>query len=295
MHQSEVVVFGAAHVDLEARLEGPFLEGTSNPVKVQRTLGGVGANVALASCRNTATSLFTITGTDVDGNAIASTLRSEGVEVDIMLSTASSGFYLALLDQQGNLQHGLANTALMELADSKTLSTSLARCEGTSIIAFDCNLSVEAISTICTYTFADNTRPLLAAVTVSPVKTNKLKAVAEKLDFLFGNREELAVLTDASIDLPLVELAKCAHSMGISTVIATDSNHPLVVVNASSCHSINIPATTTGQNGSVNGAGDTLAGAVIAELAIGSDVVTAIEQQGLPAAMVLLRTGKPEI
>ena len=102
MHQSEVVVFGAAHVDLEARLEGPFLQGTSNPVKVQRTLGGVGANVALASCRNTATSLFTITGTDVDGNAIASTLRSEGVEVDIMLSTASSGFYLALLDQQGS-------------------------------------------------------------------------------------------------------------------------------------------------------------------------------------------------
>ena len=295
MQQTEVVVFGAAHIDLEARLQGPFHSGASNPVDVRRTLGGVGANVALASCRSATTSLCTITGSDADGNAITTALREAGVVVDVIHSTVSSGFYLALLDMQGHLQHGLANTALMELADSEKITTSLAKCKDVRIIAFDCNLSSAAINTICNHPFADSTRPLLAAIAVSPMKTNRLKIALEKLDFLFCNREELAALTNASDNLPLQELAEHVNSMGVKTVIATDSNHPLVVVEESASHSISIPTTAASFSGSVNGAGDSLAGAVIAQLAKGTDVVAAIKQQGLAAALLLLETGKPQV
>ena len=78
-------------------------------------------------------------------------------------------------------------------------------------------------------------------------------------------------------------------------MIATDSNHPLVVVEESASHSISIPTTTASFSGSVNGAGDSLAGAVIAQLAKGTDVVAAIKQQGLAAALLLLETGKPQV
>jgi len=298
MPDCEVVVFGAAHIDLEARLEAIFLAGTSNPVRVRRTLGGVGANVALACCRSATTTLCTITGSDADGDAIAGTLRDAGIIVDIILSTASSGFYLALLDKAGNLQHGLANTQIMELADRENLSASLDRCKDAQIVAFDCNLGSQAIDSICDCCSAGAVRPRLAAVTVSPVKTGKLREVAEKLDFLFTNREELAILTDASANLPLVELAERAHGMGIKNVIATDSNAPLVVITPSVSQRISIPVkpdSGRGSGGSVNGAGDTLAGAVIAELAKGTDVVTAIKQKGLPATLTLLGNGKPEI
>jgi len=276
MHQSEVVVFGAAHVDLEAHLDGPLNKGASNPVKVRRTLGGVGANVAMASCRSATTTLCTITGTDADGHAIVKTLRDAGVFVDILLSPVNSGFYLALLDNKGNLQHGLANTATMELAEREQVSASLGRCRQARVIAFDCNLSTETITAICNHPFADSARPLLAAVTVSPIKTPRLRQVVGNLDLIFSNREELAVLTDASIDLPLKELAERTHAMGVKTVIATDSNQPLVTVSESASLSIEIPAKPDSTSRSVNGAGDTLAGAVMAELAKGTDVITAI-------------------
>ncbi len=112
----EVVVIGAACLDIKGRVAGQIHPGTSNPGQVRITVGGVARNIAENLARlGRHTALLAAVARDPFGHQIVKHTGSAGVDVSQVLfcREGRTGSYLALSDGQGNLAAGVDDTAII--------------------------------------------------------------------------------------------------------------------------------------------------------------------------------------
>jgi len=292
-------IIGAIHVDDIATPSSALVPYASNPVSWEQRLGGVAANAACAAARYAATivdntawtlsvSLTAAVGDDATASSLHKTLETLGVQAKFhAIAGTATGKYSAVMTQEGELFIGLADVSV---AESLSGSDAIGLLETgidleRSVLLIDANLSAQCLARLVDWT-THHSIPC-AAMSVSPVKSQRLLPLAPKIDVLFCNRREALALNPALKETASLEqLADALISCNFQRFVLTDGNHPLIIHDSAGRFSLAVPATNITRN--VNGAGDALAGASTAAWANGHTLFDAVQQFGLPQARAVV-------
>ncbi len=191
-----VTVFGGASIDRIARSDGPLVMGASNPGTVKRLPGGVGLNLATILARlGLNVRLVGRVGSDPDGDAIITAAKGAGIDVRALSVSPGrpTASYYATFDADGNLAVGIADMTICEEITPALIADTAAGQHQSDLWVVDANLPGETLAYLAAEARAAR-RPI-AALTVSPVKAERLVPLLDQLTYLFANRREAAVLT----------------------------------------------------------------------------------------------------
>ena len=292
-----LLVVGAVHVDDIAHPTQQLVARASNPVNWTRRVGGVAANAAFAAKRtrgsNTAVNFSALVGDDATAKQLEQSLTQSGLMVQLArMPNRETGRYTAIMTHEGELHIGLSDVSLAEEFTVSHLPPIAALQQNTAIL-MDANLSASCLEGIASLAKSNDIQ--LAAMSVSPIKTRRLSALANQVDLLFCNRREaLAMCPDVPATAPLHALADHLQQLGFRQFVLTDGQDPLICHSTQERHTISVPTVTATH--SVNGAGDALAGATFAAWATGSTLADAVVEYGLPEAASIVkgeRTASP--
>ena len=141
--EHRVLVIGGAGVDIVGRLEGGLRRGTSNPGQICSSFGGVARNVAENLARlGQPVTLITAIGGDEVGDSLIQGLVEAGVNTEAILRVlgGDTGKYLAVIDQDGELQFALADMSAMNELSSEHLRAHISAFKDAALLFLDANL-----------------------------------------------------------------------------------------------------------------------------------------------------------
>ncbi|GAB4193027.1 MAG: PfkB family carbohydrate kinase [Roseiflexaceae bacterium] len=147
----EVVVVGAACLDVKGRIIGEVLAGTSNAGQIRISAGGCARNVAENLARlGTRTALLSAVCQDDFGRTIISSTERAGVITDHMLVTCErrSAAYIALLNTQGQLLVGIDDTAATTALTPDYIEDHADLLGNARMVMLDANVPVDAARTL---------------------------------------------------------------------------------------------------------------------------------------------------
>lgn len=287
-----LLVIGAAHVDDIATPVTPLVPQASNPVSWTRRVGGVAANAARSAASqlppDSSVGFVAAVGDDTDAVQLEGALKRCAVAPSLVkLKNTNTGRYSAIMDMDGELYLGLADVSVAERLTVNALQA-VADLVAVDAILVDANLSEKCLTDIAQVA-SEHMTPL-AALSVSPVKTQRLLCLASTIDLLFCNRREaLAMCPELALNDTLERLADGLCALGFKQFVLTDGQSPLIIQQVASRETIAVPGVA--QPRSVNGAGDALAGASFAGWAHGQSLRNAVVGRGLVEAENIV-TGK---
>jgi len=321
---ASLVIVGALHVDELTWPIGPLVPNASNPVRRERRIGGVGANVAraatmavarsaaLAATANTApvaarvdarasrsavhgrdVVMIAALGDDADATWLVASLVADGVDVRRhTVDGRASGRYTVVHDERGELFVGLADTTVAETLDAAAVRARLAGTEAAALV-LDANLDAACLSALLARTDTADDAPRVA-LAVSPAKAMRLGPFLSAVDLLFCNRREAAALGGLDTRAPIAALGDALLALGSTRFVLSDGADAVLVHTPESRTLVPVPPLDVGR--SVNGAGDALAGATLVRWLDDGDLAAAVREAGLPAAAgVLGDTSRAEL
>ncbi len=261
---NKIFCIGGAALDRKLQSSSPLVHGTSNPVTASVHFGGVARNVAENLVNwTTGVHLHTVVGEDDDGIDLLSSIKHKGVDItqSIILKSARTANYYAVLDQDGELYLSLANMAIYDQIPLNRFIQGFNVWDAGSILFMDTNLSKEIIETVIRIALEKNLR--LYVDPVSVVKAKKLPQDLRGIFLLKPNPMEAAALTGLRVetvgDAMQAGLALC--KMGAENVIITLGKAGYVIVNHEMNEFIGIEPIHDIIN--VNGAGDAFIAGII--------------------------------
>jgi pseudouridine kinase len=146
-----VLVIGATLLDTKGKPDAGLEPGTSNPGSIRRARGGTARNVAENLARLGADVLLvTAVGDDEIGEQLLTQTAEAGVNIDFSLTIkgASTGAYLALLDEDGALAVALDDSAIMKSITPAHLHRHRHLFRDASLIMMDGSLTQPAMKTV---------------------------------------------------------------------------------------------------------------------------------------------------
>ena len=219
-----IACIGAAHMDHKASADQAVRLGTSNPVTMTRTLGGVARNVAECLARlDGRVSLVSIVGRDGDGDRVITETGRCGVDMGLCDRSEHhhTACYTALLDHRGELVVALADMAIYDEMTPDRIAPLLPALADHPVWFLDTNFPAPTLR------FLLENRPagvsLLAVDAVSVPKAAKLAGLLDRIDLLFGNRDEIGFLAQRDVRSPL-DVCEAANSLlrrGVAAVVVS--------------------------------------------------------------------------
>jgi pseudouridine kinase len=182
---------------------GPVTLGSSNPVSMKVSVGGVARNVADNLARlGLGVALVSRVGTDMEGVAVLSSLAETGIYTTACTrsATATTASYTALLDKRGDLVVGLADMDIYDELTVEYLEPLLPWLSSIPVWFIDCNLPAESLRFLLRNKPADCT---VYVDCVSVAKAMRLEGALRGIDTLFANADEAAYLSHVPIKAPL--------------------------------------------------------------------------------------------
>lgn len=172
MHETpEVVVVGAACLDVKGRPHEAVVTGTSNPGVVRISVGGCARNVAENLARlGLPTALLSAVCQDDFGRTIVRQTERAGVNIDYMLITCErrSAAYIALQDDAGQLLVGIDDTAATIALTPALIDEHTALLEGARMVVMDTNVHLETGERLLAICRAAHVPVVLAPVAYMP-------------------------------------------------------------------------------------------------------------------------------
>lgn len=213
------VVIGGANLDLSGRSINAIKPGDSNPGIVDSAAGGVGRNIAenLARLGND-TALVSMVGDDVGKKLVLERCQSAGIDTSgiIVNPNHSTGTYLAITDNKGNLNVAIADMAIYDDFTPEALQDKMAFIEQADELIVEANLPQQTLSWLCD-TFADKA---IHADAVSTAKAPRLKPVLHQLEVLKVNHLEAARLLNVpESTLTNEQLAQGLYDLSVKQVL----------------------------------------------------------------------------
>ncbi|HET8728426.1 MAG TPA: carbohydrate kinase family protein [Alphaproteobacteria bacterium] len=216
-----IACFGAAHIDHKAHAAGSVRLGTSNPVTIVRSPGGVARNVAESLARlGCRIALVSRLGRDRDGDQVAGDIAGLGVDISFSGRSESgrTAGYTALLDGRGELVVAMADMAIYDEVTPDLVEPLLPALAAYPVWFLDTNFPDGTVR------FLLDHRPpevvLVAVDAVSVAKADKLRGQLDRIDLLIANRDEIGFLADMEIRAPLdvCEAANRLRAEGVGTI-----------------------------------------------------------------------------
>lgn len=291
-----ILAVGALHVDDMATPVSSLVPNASNPVLWSRLVGGVAAKTLLAMKHHRgecSAHLLAAMGDDSLGETLTRTVEARGISLcPVRFEHRPTGRYTVVVDQQGELFVGLSDVTLSECITAVHVLNKMKELQP-NVLVLDANLSSNCLDEIAEQV-AEQRRdssegqsaPLVVALAVSPVKSQRLRNLAPVIDLLFCNRREAAALTERSSDTELQTLGSGLVGMGFNDIVLTDGGDSVWV--RSHQHTVLIDVPEQSIKDTVNGAGDALAGATLAQWSAGKRLSDSVRDAGLSAAAAVL-------
>jgi pseudouridine kinase len=217
---SRIVCIGGANVDRKAQSLSTVRFGTSNPVTVTQSCGGVARNIAENLGRlGESVSLLTVVGDDQEGEWL---LATTGAYVDMSQiakqTNAHTGTYTAVLDEKGEMVIALADMAIYDTITTDFIQKRWPYISSASIVLLDTNFPSEVLTFVI-----ERCREEGIPLCVAPVSAPKMKKLPSDLrgvTWLIANRDE--ALTLAGMEGERTEAADdYILSLGVEHVVIT--------------------------------------------------------------------------
>jgi len=227
-------------------------------------------NMAAVACQLGVEAVMTgPIGDDAAGVQVRQSLECRGIVDALSVLPVATGSYTAILDPVGDLVIALADMAIYDLVTAQSfLETHTSLLEGADFIVLNTNLGEQVLFDIANSAPIDaNTSCIIAAATISPAKAPRLRAILPKLDCLFTNHKEAISLLGLNENDPVgsSDLIKMLQEKDVKAGTISNGSSELAWWdgNSTGC----IKPRPIDEIASVTGAGDALAGTVLAALA----------------------------
>lgn len=259
----EVLVIGAACVDIKGRPADELIAGTSNRGTVRISPGGAARNIAENLARlNVKTTLLTVVGSDHYARMIIEETAKSGVDTSFVRVAPGtpSGVYLAILDQNGRLYVSIDEMSSLDYLNPTYIYANRQLIERASMVVVDANLATSALGTVLA--LARRNGVPVCMTTVSVALARKVRRYLKHFSMVIGNMDEASALCGWPITNE-DEATRAAHELvhaGVELAIITLG--PRGLVYATSESNGYIPAIQC-EVLDATGAGDALAAAVI--------------------------------
>jgi pseudouridine kinase len=285
----QVVVIGAASIDVKGRPLRKAIPATSNPGDIRMSIGGVARNVAENLARlSVPTVLLCAVGDDMLGHQILNQTAAGGVDTSraLLSTTSRSGAYLAILDEYGDMAVSIDDMRICKLLTPQYIRQHRKLLSQADMIVVDTNLSVKTLDAILTIAKKSGVR-----VCADPVSVELSERLLPRLcDYaiITPNASEAEALLDHSMTVRTVAEAAVAaqrlRACGVQVVVITLGPEGLFY--AAENGSGRIPASRVDVV-DATGAGDALTAGVVYGLCNGMTLDDAM-RVGVSAATLTL-------
>lgn len=219
-----ILVIGGANVDRKAKSIAPVVMGTSNPMTVNESYGGVGRNVAENLSRlGLPVRLMTAVGDDAQGSALLKHARDLGIDTGASLTIPgiATGTYTAVLQPDGEMLLAVSDMAAVEQLTPKVLINRRSHWRATRTRVVDLNLPPATLATLIEDSHQHGST--LIAVAVSEPKMNRLPDRLDGLSLIILNQGELAARMGRDLPHHGAVMAACRglQAQGAREVVVT--------------------------------------------------------------------------
>ena len=290
---SSIAVFvTGAHLDVIGRLNSDPVMGVSNPGRMENVPGGISLNMASAAVQlDLDCTIIGPIGDDVAGAQVRDIISERGI-IDAMTAHGETGTYTSVVAPDGTLVIAIADLEIYEkITASSIFDHHRDALSNANFWVLNTNVSKSVLAEIVNEKrdgFAANA--LIAAATISPAKAPRLALILDSIDVLFTNTQEAASLLGKTGVQSNADLGKELQSLGVKSGTISDGAEALFWWCGEN-HGTLSPSPLE-NIASVTGAGDALAGSVLAGLAKGLDFEMAVKN-GMAAAKLTLQSDGP--
>lgn len=322
---SDIVVIGGINVDFIAKGKGKTLQfGQTNSGSVCQSFGGVGRNIADSlsrlGCRPL---LISATGADSHSDAVLSYCKHMNTSGVARLQEQSTATYCAVIAESGDLSLGLGDMDIHQQITEKYVSQFEQQLSSASLVCLDGNIPVSTIDYVCSVASKHNVNvwyePTDADKACKPFLSDAWKSLtysSPNLVELCTMTRTLGIPTPDALPSSLTEVLNVALTLSrpllehIHCLIVTLGAKGILVCGEHEAGSVDLqprrqkkgkqlcavhyPALTLPAEETVNvsGAGDSLAGAIIAGILKQRDTDCCV-RMGLLAARLSLVSQHP--
>lgn len=232
----DVAVVGSLAIDLTCDVEGAKtkqvgdLLDTSSPGKIQRTVGGVGANIArAAAATGSSAALISAIGNDIDGQYALRSLDTLSTDHVLQIEDGTTATYCCV-QLGGKLVLAVADMHIAEQLSPEHIAESLNELKPLWVVC-DANLSVAALDAAL-----ETAQSLGASVLYEPVSVSKSARLfdtaltcspSHKVDCITPNIHELGALFAAARRRADQDSALAARWWAVIDALSIDSRFRL--------------------------------------------------------------------
>ncbi|WP_372931883.1 ribokinase [Mariniphaga sediminis] len=284
----KILVIGSSNADLIATMEQfPVAGETIEGVSFQQAMGGKGANQALAAHRAGGDVTFiTSLGNDVNGQNAFQYYKNEGLDVSLSLLTDNepTGTAMIWVDKKGENSIVIIPGANKELTPEYIIAVE-EKIANADFIVLQMEIPYETVKTICEIAVKKGKKILLNVAPACHLDDDILKAV----HVLVVNETEAEIISGEKMEeLGEEAIVNKLLIMGVQNVVLTLGKEGSLFKNKE--EQLKIPAFKVDTIDST-AAGDTICGAMVAELSKGHRMKEALEFATAAAAICVTRMG----
>lgn len=274
----KVVVIGGANIDIKGRVSGPYVSGTSNPGLVTVSAGGVGRNIADNLSRlDVQVSLITALGNDANGRFLRQACAEAGIDLSNALTGETTGTYLAVLDQAGELVSAVSDMRAIDRLETAHLEVAADSLGRADMLVADCNIPVPCLDWLCR--FSARRRVPLLIEPVSVPKAMKLLQM-ERIAPVFAitpNGQQLDALAGGDIAR--------LHALGFTNIVVHRGSEGAFA--SDGARVVEVKPATAAEIADVTGAGDAAVAGLVCGLLEGRALADAARLGQCAAAIKL--------
>ncbi|KAK7891883.1 hypothetical protein WMY93_023846 [Mugilogobius chulae] len=301
-----------------------LLSGQTNPGSVCQSFGGVGRNIADSLSRLGHTPLFiSATGNDSHSEAVSNYCKHMNTSGVVKLNERSTATYCAVITASGELSMGLGDMDIHRQITPQYVSQFEKQLSSSSLVCLDGNLPVATINYVCSLAKKHHFKVWYEPTDSDKASKPFLSEAWKWLTYTSPNLSELCTMNKAlglpvpqalphsldevlaaavALSRPLLEHLHCLIvTLGAYGVLVCGENNagsidlqPGKSIKKRQLGALYYPALTVTAEEIVNvsGAGDSLAGGLIAGMLQGRDTDTCV-RMGLLAARLSLASAHP--
>jgi len=259
----QVIVIGAACVDIKGQALQPLEPGTSNPGEIRISVGGVGRNIAESLGRlDVPVSLISAVGDDDWGRSILRRTKRGGVDVRRVLICEGqrSAAFITVMDEKGERLASLDSVDLMSCITGRYLFERRSLFKEASTVIIDGNISEPALKVLLKLCQQYNLPIVLDPTTA--VLARRLRPYLHHFYMVTPDAAEAEALSGLTIqsELDALRAAQAIVAAGVEIAIVTLAERGCLY--ATSETSGRVPAIRT-EVVDRTGGGDALTAAVV--------------------------------
>ncbi|XP_008292944.1 pseudouridine-metabolizing bifunctional protein C1861.05 isoform X2 [Stegastes partitus] len=323
--KSDVVVIGGINVDFIAKGKTEtLLFGQTNPGSVCQSFGGVGRNIADSLSRLSHRPLFiSATGADSNSDAVLNYCKHMNTSGVARLEGQSTATYCAVITESGELSLGLGDMDIHQQITEQYVSQFEKQLSSATLVCLDGNIPVSTIDYVCSVAKKHNINvwyePTDSEKACKPFLSDSWKSLSyssPNLAELCTMNKTLGIAAPEVLPNALDEMLGVAVTLSrplldhLHCLVVTLGAHGVLLCGEHDAGTVNLqprkqkrkrqlcalhyPALTVTPEETMNvsGAGDSLAGALIAGILQGKDTDSCV-RMGLLAARTSLVSPHP--